>query len=107
MCREVRFARTDDSTTVSSNERARNNPIKVRSVDERRSIDIAYILGAGASYSAGFPLAGGMTDALRAFVSTLEERSNCRLWGAGTPSGAQAARVSSDGGPEQPESGNR
>lgn len=41
-------------------------------------IDIAYILGAGASCSAGFPLAGGMTDALRGFVSALKNRPDCR-----------------------------
>src|SRR5580698_9689071 len=42
------------------------------------SIDVAYILGAGASCSAGYPLASGMTDALRTFVSTLRDRRDCR-----------------------------
>jgi hypothetical protein len=41
------------------------------------SIDIAYILGAGASYTAGFPLAAGMTDAIRTFVASLDDRPRC------------------------------
>jgi hypothetical protein len=41
------------------------------------SIDVAYILGAGASYTAGFPLAAGMTDAIRTFVASLDGRPRC------------------------------
>ena len=39
---------------------------------------MAYILGAGASFSAGYPLAAGMRDAIRTFVTSLEERPDCQ-----------------------------
>lgn len=42
------------------------------------SIDIAYILGAGASLSAGYPLAGGIRTALQTFAASLAGREDCR-----------------------------